>query len=140
MSAEDWQKPFVRSLAFLLGGDAIPTPDERGQRIIGDALLVLLNAHHEPVRFTVPPPAEGQQWVLEFYTAEDAAAPEPVPDGPFELTGRSLAVFREAAARREPLSPQTRQLQGGPWLQEKTTGGKSRPACASGDRQGGGPA
>ncbi len=100
MSPEDWQKPFVRSLAFLLGGDAIPTPDERGQRIIGDALLVLLNAHHEPVRFTLPRAAEGHHWVLEFYTAEDGRGPEPVPPGPFELTGRSLAVLREA--RREP--------------------------------------
>jgi glycogen operon protein len=98
MSQEDWDKPFVRSLAFLLGGDAIPTPDERGQRIIGDALLVLLNAHHETVRFTVPPPAEGSRWVIEFYTADAQRGPaEPVPAGPFELVGRSLAVFREVA-------------------------------------------
>ncbi|WP_309888796.1 glycogen debranching protein GlgX [Archangium sp.] len=96
MKQEDWDKPFVRSLAFLLGGDAIPSPDERGQRIIGDALLVLLNAHHEPVRFTVPPAAEGARWVIEFYTAADQRGPEePVPAGPFELDGRSLAVFRE---------------------------------------------
>jgi glycogen operon protein len=36
MNEEDWQKPFTRSLAFLLGGDAIPTLDERGQRVVGD--------------------------------------------------------------------------------------------------------
>jgi isoamylase len=95
MGQEDWQKPFVRSLAFLLGGDAIPTPDERGQRIVGDALLVLLNAHHEPVQFTVPPAAEGHQWLLELYTADDSRGPdEQVPASPFELMGRSLAVFR----------------------------------------------
>ncbi|MDC0711330.1 glycogen debranching protein GlgX [Stigmatella sp. ncwal1] len=95
MSPEDWQKPFVRSLAFQLGGDAIPTLDERGQRIIGDGLLVLLNAHHEPVRFTIPPAADGRHWVLEFYTADDARKPEPVKAGPFELTGRSMLVLRE---------------------------------------------
>ncbi|MCY1074977.1 glycogen debranching protein GlgX [Archangium lansingense] len=99
MSQEDWNKPFIRSLAFLLGGDAIPSPDERGQRIIGDALLVLLNAHHETVRFTVPSPAQGSRWVIEFYTADDRRGPEePVPAGPFELTGRSLAAFREVPA------------------------------------------
>ena len=99
MNQEDWQKPFTRSLAFLLGGDAIPSPDERGQRIIGDALLVLLNAHHDTVRFTVPPPAQGSRWVIEFYTADEKRGPEePVPSGPFELTGRSLAVFREVPA------------------------------------------
>jgi len=95
MVEEDWKKPFARSLAFLLGGDAIPTPDERGQRVIGDALLVLLNAHHEPVGFTLPPAASGQHWVLELYTADDARGAE-AAERRFELVGRSLAVFRQA--------------------------------------------
>ena len=30
MTEEDWQKPFAKSVAFLLGGDQIATPDERG--------------------------------------------------------------------------------------------------------------
>jgi glycogen operon protein len=99
MGSEDWQKPFVRSLAFLLGGDAIPSPDERGQRIIGDALLVLLNAHHEAVSFAVPPPTEGKRWVIQLYTASDELGPDaPVPPGRFELVGRSMAVFRQVSA------------------------------------------
>ncbi|MFL5348592.1 MAG: glycogen debranching protein GlgX [Hyalangium sp.] len=102
MSEQDWQKPFVRSLAFLLGGDAIPTPDERGRRVIGDGLLVLLNAHHEPVRFTLPQAEHGHPWVLEFYTAEDSRGPEPVSASAFELTGRSLAVFRAALSDSQP--------------------------------------
>ncbi|MBN1205269.1 MAG: glycogen debranching protein GlgX [Myxococcaceae bacterium] len=97
MSPRDWEKPFVRSLAFLLGGDAISTLDERGRRIFGDALLVLLNAHHEPVRFTLPRAAHGRHWVLEFHTADDARGPEPLQPGPLELTGRSLAALREAS-------------------------------------------
>ena len=44
MTEEDWQKPFAHSVAFLLGGDPIATPDERGERIVGDSLLVLMNA------------------------------------------------------------------------------------------------
>ncbi|SEU35895.1 glycogen debranching protein GlgX [Stigmatella erecta] len=95
MSPEDWQKPFVRSLAFQLGGDAIPTLDERGQRVIGDGLLVLLNAHHEPVRFTIPSAAEGRQWVLEFDTSDDTKPTGPVKTGTFELVGRSMLVLRE---------------------------------------------
>jgi glycogen operon protein len=102
MAQADWDKPFVRSLAFLLGGDAIPTPDERGQRVFGAGLLVLLNAHHEPVRFTVPQAPQGRQWVLELYTADDARGPEPMPPGPFELTGRSLAALREVPRDEEP--------------------------------------
>ena len=95
MGAGDWQKPFVRSLAFLLGGDAIPTPDERGQRVSGDSLLVLLNAHHDTVTFTVPPPGEGGAWRLELYTADDKRGDEEMKPGKFEMAGRSLAVFRK---------------------------------------------
>jgi isoamylase len=100
MSPEDWQKPFVRSLAFQLGGDAIPTLDERGQRVIGDGLLVLLNAHHETVRFTTPAAAEGRQWVLEFDTSNDARDTGPVKAGTFELVGRSMLVLREETLRK----------------------------------------
>ena len=46
--------------------------------------------------------AEGYRWLLELYTADDSRGPEaPVPSGRFELTGRSMAVFREAPCRRE---------------------------------------
>ncbi|RKH09113.1 glycogen debranching enzyme GlgX [Corallococcus sp. CA053C] len=96
MGAEDWQKPFVRSLAYLLGGDAIPTPDERGQRVSGDSLLVLLNAHHDTVSFKVPPLGEGGVWVLELYTADDKRGDEEMKPGSFEMAGRSLAVFRKS--------------------------------------------
>jgi glycogen operon protein len=101
MSPEDWQKPFTRSLAFLLGGDAIPTPDERGRRIIGDAVLVLMNAHHESMRFTLPSPGEGREWVLELCTADDAVHDTPVTEAHMELTGRCMAVLHAAPLEGE---------------------------------------
>ena len=100
MSQEDWAEA-LRRARWRSCWAATPSPrrTSAGQRIVGDALLVLLNAHHEPVRFTVPPPAAGARWLIEFYTADDKRGPEePVPSGPFELTGRSLAVFREVPA------------------------------------------
>jgi glycogen operon protein len=54
------------------------------------------------VRFTVPQAPQGRQWVLELYTADDARGPEPMPPGPFELTGRSLAALREVPRDEEP--------------------------------------
>ncbi|RKH51251.1 glycogen debranching protein GlgX [Corallococcus llansteffanensis] len=103
MGPEDWQKPFVRSLAYLLGGDAIPTPDERGQRVSGDSLLVLLNAHHDTVPFKVPPLGEGGVWVLELYTADDKRGDEEIKPGSFEMAGRSLAVFRKSGGSSSSL-------------------------------------
>jgi glycogen operon protein len=95
MTPEDWEAPFVRSLMFLLGGDAIPSLDEHGQRIIGDGLLVCLNAHHEPVTFKLPTPPNGTSWRLEIDTKEDSTPSVDVPEK-YELLGRSLALFRQA--------------------------------------------
>ncbi len=103
MTEEDWGKPFVRSISFLLGGDALPTPDAQGQRVIGDALLVLMNAHHEPITFVLPMPEWGGQWELEAYTDLPGAPDKQrrLPRTRFELAGRSLAVQRERTTEAE---------------------------------------
>ena len=101
MRAEDWQKPWMRAMGFLLGGDAIPTPDEHGERIVGDTLLVLMNAHHEPVKFKLPSSGNGG-WKLELYTADDAAGDTgPGARTELELEARSLAVLSHPTARQD---------------------------------------
>jgi len=54
MPAEDWQTPHVRSFAYLLGGENLVVPDQAGRRPVGNTLLMLLNAHHEAIDFTLP--------------------------------------------------------------------------------------
>ncbi|MHB8877858.1 MAG: glycogen debranching protein GlgX [Myxococcaceae bacterium] len=95
MREEDWAKPFFRSLGYLLGGDAIAARDNQGRLITGDTLLVLMNAFHEPVEFTLPPSKWGPEWELIV----DTAHPEPAhgkaaAGGKVVLTGRSMRVLR----------------------------------------------
>ena len=45
MSDEDWQAGFAKSLGVFLNGDAIPTRDERGERVVDDSFYVMFNAH-----------------------------------------------------------------------------------------------
>ncbi|MDQ3944729.1 MAG: glycogen debranching protein GlgX [Actinomycetota bacterium] len=68
MSDEDWNSGFAKSLAVFLNGDAIPDPDTRGDRIIDDSFLLCFNAHHEPLRFTVPKGDFGERWVVVLDT------------------------------------------------------------------------
>ena len=69
--------------------------NERGERIVGDTLLILLNAHHEPIPFTLPPPNLDEEWELILDTARPEREPERLPGGHvINLDGRSLAVFR----------------------------------------------
>ena len=95
MTPADWNSSFVRSWSLRLAGDAIPSLDESGERIIGDGLLILFNAHHEPLDFKLPPPGDGPPWVLEFDTEWAKKKAVEVKEDGYRLTGRSLAVLRQ---------------------------------------------
>jgi glycogen operon protein len=75
MTDQDWNVGFVRSLAVLLNGDALPDPDPLGQQIRDDTFLILLNAHHDTVAFTTPPTNWATAWKTILDTADPAAAP-----------------------------------------------------------------
>jgi glycogen operon protein len=95
MTDEAWNADFVRSLGMVLNGAAIEEVDERGQLVIGDSLLVLFNAHHDRVPFTLPSLEANQQWRRVFDTAETSSADRIYrPGGRYPLEGRSVVLFR----------------------------------------------
>ena len=61
MTEEAWSAGYARCLGVRLAGDLIGDVDERGEPIVGDTILLLLNAHHEAIPFTLPP-AERAAW------------------------------------------------------------------------------
>jgi isoamylase len=86
MSEQDWQAGFAKSLGVFLNGDAIPTPDENGRRIVDDSFYVMFNAHSEAVEFVLPESKWGEQWSVAIDTSE-------VPDGmDVDEHGRQLAA------------------------------------------------
>jgi len=102
MTDEAWNADFVRSIGMLLSGNAIEEVDERGERITGDTLLVLLNAHTDKVPFTMPPLEPDQQWQRLIDTVEQQAAERVFKPGiRYPLQGRSVAVFRLVPPLRE---------------------------------------
>jgi len=68
MSEEDWESGFAKSVGMFLNGDAIPDPDLRGEKVTDDSFLVLFNAHHEPLPFTIPNRDWGDHWVVVLDT------------------------------------------------------------------------
>jgi isoamylase len=105
MRPHDWQKPWISALGFLLGGDAIPMLDERGERLIGDSLLVLLNAAGEPLKFAIPAGQGGPQWVMELDTADGDCAPGSLVSGSGELPGHSMMILRQPLPAAEVAEP-----------------------------------
>jgi glycogen operon protein len=44
--------------------DASITPDTMGRPVLDDHFLLLFNAHHEPVSFTVPDGIDASEWTV----------------------------------------------------------------------------
>jgi isoamylase len=100
MRDEDWSDGNMRCFGMLMDGRAQATGiRQRG----GDAtLLMVLNAHHDVVLFTLPECTGGDEWTLLIDTN--------LPDGPvdeifktgeqYDVTARSLLLYalRPAAA------------------------------------------
>jgi glycogen operon protein len=97
MTEEDWTNPETRCFGLRLAGDLIDETDERGNPIVDDSLLILLNAHHEPVSFVLPIHQTEQSWECVLDTREATGKPQKSTfpdDTPFELEARSLALLR----------------------------------------------
>ncbi len=101
MTEDDWKKPFARSVGFLLGGDTISTPDEHGERIVGDTLLVLMNAWDEPVTYRLPDVSWGREWEILLDTAGATAAKRDLVagGGSVAVEARSLVLLSRSADR-----------------------------------------
>ncbi len=96
MSEEDWTL-YTRCLGLRLAGDAIDEVDDDGERITGDTLLILVNAHHEPIDFVLPAHHRGVRWQVEVDTRfrKPPARRSAIRGGTsYVLESRSLAVFR----------------------------------------------
>jgi len=103
MTDDEWSNGFTRCLGLRLAGDAIEETDEKGQPVVGDTFLLLLNAHHEPVPFILPAHRARVRWDLVLDTREDdlGARGSTFRVGEsYPLDGRSLAVLR---LRRPPV-------------------------------------
>jgi isoamylase len=97
MTDDDWQSGQVRSMAVFLNGDAIPSPDPRGERVEDDSFLVVFNAHHEAVDFVLPDADETQRWIEVFDTADGLGAGDTwKPGETLTSAGRSIALLRKA--------------------------------------------
>ncbi len=99
MTEEDWQTSYAKSMGVFLNGDALTEPGPRGQRIKDENFLLLFNAHHGNLRFTLPDERYAATWVAVLDTADplvDERAPLKA-GGQVAREARSLLVLRRAA-------------------------------------------
>ena len=75
MTQRDWEGHDARVLSVFLNGQEIADRTPRGESIVDDCFLVLFNAHHEEVVFTMPARRFGRGWAHELCTFEPELAP-----------------------------------------------------------------
>ncbi len=103
MTDQEWNQDFARSLGLLLSGDAVDEIDERGRNMKDENFLILLNAHHEEIRFVLPTRTSDSGWIVlvdtscqtsqnanQFYSSGDS----------YPLQQRSLALLVERTPDR----------------------------------------
>jgi isoamylase len=73
MTRRDWNEQ--RTVGMFLNGQEIAAPGPRGERVEDDSFLMLFNAHHEDVTFTLPTRRFGASWELVLTTADPATEP-----------------------------------------------------------------
>ena len=98
MTDDEWNQEHARTLGVFLSGSAVDEIDERGQLITDENFLLLMNAHHEEVPFSLPSVASGMTWLSLIDTArDDARSPDKAYEAmtQYHLQPRSLALLVE---------------------------------------------
>jgi len=97
MSRRDWHGTDRNVLGLFLNGHEFPYRGRHGEQIVDDSFLLLINAHHEDLTFTLPARRWGQSWTIELSTAEpgaDAGSATYVARSRIETLARSVTVLR----------------------------------------------
>lgn len=90
MGEEDWAASFAKTFGVLLNGDAVDVCDWDGKPVTDDTFLMLLNASHEAVDFTLPSHPAFRWSVVIDTTVENG-----FPDSPQEYAHGTTIPLRE---------------------------------------------
>ncbi len=95
-TAQQWQDKLARCIGVMLNGRAGHYRTPEGHTADDDVLLIVMNAYHDVVPFTLPKVAGGGGWRRLLDTTEPALAEDPQvyqAEKPFTVQGRSLILF-----------------------------------------------
>ncbi len=94
LTDEQWSSGSFECIGVRLNGESIDEVDERGQRIVGDTLLILLTNQPRAVSFTLPKHKPSERWVPVFDTNDEVELDAALSCGDqYPLAARSMAAF-----------------------------------------------
>ena len=96
MSDDEWDNSFARSLGLQMAGYSEDQYNTEGRPEVDDDFVLLFNAHHEEIPFTMPPNPEDARWEVLVDTSYAAGLRSDgffKPDVDYPLRARSMAVL-----------------------------------------------
>jgi isoamylase len=97
MTAEEWNDAGNHVLGMLIRGDATDEIDERGRRVTGNAILLLLNGGARSKPFCLPRLDRAGEWSEILNTAHPD--PRPIREDHVHLVAHSLMLLRHDPPR-----------------------------------------
>ncbi|MFO7911434.1 MAG: glycogen debranching protein GlgX, partial [Desulfotignum sp.] len=96
MAEEDWGQGVTKSLGVFLNGATIPNPNPRGEPVTDDNFYLIVNAHHDALKFILPGPDYGNLWTKEIDTETGWLEDPPTlkAGSAILVAARSLVVLR----------------------------------------------
>ena len=96
MTHEDWNSSLADAIGIFLNGAAMPSVDHRGEPIVDDSFLLLLNPSASTIDWVLPGPPMGERWVVEL-SSDDLLSSALIRERTVEVLARSATVLRRIA-------------------------------------------
>jgi isoamylase len=96
VSDQTWHTEWNRAVCVLLNGQTLEVTDEKGQPVIDNSFLLIINAAQDGVEFTLPPCQTGTAWcqIVSTENIDDPFAQGEAGEKVI-IGGRSLLLFMD---------------------------------------------
>jgi isoamylase len=103
MTEEEWKESSARCLGMFMSGETMQEQTPRGEPVSDENFVLLMNAHHEPILFTLPQIQEPSTWRAIVDTSWNELNTRTVHKGgaSYGIQPRSLALLVEHKTKPE---------------------------------------
>jgi glycogen operon protein len=96
MTVAEWNAGWIRCIGLFLSGARLDDETGAGEPLRDDDFVLLLNPHHEAIRFCLPKQKLPMTWELLIDTSQEAPQDVRLTEESYELTPQSAALLRNA--------------------------------------------
>ncbi|MER2999615.1 glycogen debranching protein GlgX [Pontibacter populi] len=112
MTDEHWNHDYAKSLGIYMNGHGLRSVGPKGEHIMDDDFYVIFNAHHDLLKFKLPPEKYGAQWskVIDTTTGHVGENGKSYKAGKMvEVGGRSVVLLHSETVKKPKVAARARK-------------------------------